>query len=305
MYDALTTRYTFSCPVHGETKVRLSAFRRLERLPGSAHPAVYQVAFACGCGAEHAGLVTHDDLDWAPLGLGERTPFLNLMTAPLRRRRRRARRPRGAADQRRRVAVELLLLSGGAAAAGLPVGVRAARAGQRARDGRRRRPLPRLRPRVRQPRLAGARRPAVPQRPRRSASSSTSSPATRRGRSRRSAPTSTRPRSTSGGCARLSAPATGHSRQGSSAARRAPMSGHMSAAPAAPTSPRAGDRRLISHCLDWRGRGRRSGSASSSRSAPSSRSCSCPALAAPAASDGRGAAPLRRRSGRRGRSRSR
>ena len=81
MYDALTTRYTFPCPTHGETRVRLSSFRRLDRLPGSAHPAVFQVEFACGCGGEHPGLVTHDDLDWAPLGVGERTPFLNLMTS--------------------------------------------------------------------------------------------------------------------------------------------------------------------------------------------------------------------------------
>jgi hypothetical protein len=81
MYDALTTRYSFSCPTHGETKVRLSAFRRLARLPGTAHPAVYRVEFACGCGAEHPGLVSHDELDWAPLGVGDKTPFLNLMTS--------------------------------------------------------------------------------------------------------------------------------------------------------------------------------------------------------------------------------
>jgi hypothetical protein len=62
--------------------VRLSAFRALERLPGAAHPVVYRVDFACPCGKEHPGLVAHDDLDWAPLGLrgGE---FLNLMTARL------------------------------------------------------------------------------------------------------------------------------------------------------------------------------------------------------------------------------
>jgi hypothetical protein len=82
MYDALTTRYTFSCPARGETAVRLSAFRRLERLPGTAHPAVFRIAFACACGSEHAGLVAHDDLDWAPLGLS-RGVFLNLMTARL------------------------------------------------------------------------------------------------------------------------------------------------------------------------------------------------------------------------------
>jgi hypothetical protein len=83
MYDALTTSYTFSCPVHGETHVRLSRFRRLDQLPGAQHPSVFRVQFACGCGGEHAGLVSHDDLDWAPLGLGDETPFVNLMTSRL------------------------------------------------------------------------------------------------------------------------------------------------------------------------------------------------------------------------------
>ena len=81
MYDALTSTYTFSCPIHGETRVSLSRFRRLEQLPGARHPAVYRVEFACGCGAEHPGLVSHDDLDWAPLGLQEETRFVNLMTS--------------------------------------------------------------------------------------------------------------------------------------------------------------------------------------------------------------------------------
>jgi hypothetical protein len=80
MYDALTTTYTFSCPSHGETKVRLSRFRRVEELPGAHHPAVFRVEFDCGCGSEHPGLVTHDELDWAPLGLQEGT-FVNLMTS--------------------------------------------------------------------------------------------------------------------------------------------------------------------------------------------------------------------------------
>jgi hypothetical protein len=81
MYDALKTAYTFSCPVHGETHVRLSRFLRLEQLPGAQHPAVYRVDFACGCGCAHPGLVSHDELDWAPLGLDATTPFLNLMTS--------------------------------------------------------------------------------------------------------------------------------------------------------------------------------------------------------------------------------
>jgi hypothetical protein len=81
MYDTLTTSYTFSCPVHGETHVRLSRFRRLEQLPGAQHPAVFRVEFDCGCGGEHPGLVSHDDLDWAPLGLQDDTTFVNLMTS--------------------------------------------------------------------------------------------------------------------------------------------------------------------------------------------------------------------------------
>jgi hypothetical protein len=82
MYNVFTTRYAFACPQRGEARVTLSSFRRIEQLPGAAHPAVYEVAFDCGCGDRHPGLVTHEELDWAPLGLGEGT-FLNLMTAKL------------------------------------------------------------------------------------------------------------------------------------------------------------------------------------------------------------------------------
>jgi len=57
MYDALTSRWTFACPSHGESRVALSAFRRLERLPGTAHPVVYRIRFDCPCGDEHDGLV--------------------------------------------------------------------------------------------------------------------------------------------------------------------------------------------------------------------------------------------------------
>jgi len=80
MYDVLRSTYTFACPTRGETHVALSSFRRLVRLPGAAHPAVYQVQFECACGEEHVGLVADDDLDWAPLGLAGGT-FLNLMTS--------------------------------------------------------------------------------------------------------------------------------------------------------------------------------------------------------------------------------
>src|SRR5207245_487690 len=43
---------------------------------------VFGIRFACPCGGEHPGLVTHDELDWAPLGLDDGV-FLNLMTAHL------------------------------------------------------------------------------------------------------------------------------------------------------------------------------------------------------------------------------
>jgi hypothetical protein len=82
MYDQLTGRYTFPCPRGGEVGVLLSRFRAVERLPGAARPAVYRITFACDCGEEHEGLVTHDELDWAPLA-GSHEAFLNLMTARL------------------------------------------------------------------------------------------------------------------------------------------------------------------------------------------------------------------------------
>jgi hypothetical protein len=82
MYDGLTGRYTFSCPQRGEARVPLSTFRTVERLGGSSHPAVYRVVFACVCGDEHDGLVTHDELDWAPLGASDAS-FFNVMTARL------------------------------------------------------------------------------------------------------------------------------------------------------------------------------------------------------------------------------
>jgi hypothetical protein len=81
VYDVLTTRYSFACPHGREAKVPLSSFRLLERLPGASHPAVYHVLFACRCGDDHVGLVSHDDLDWAPLAAAGGPTFRNLMTA--------------------------------------------------------------------------------------------------------------------------------------------------------------------------------------------------------------------------------
>ena len=80
MYDALTARFTFACPRREHAHVALSSFRLLERLPGAAHPAVFEIRFDCACGEEHTGLVAHDDLDWAPLG-GRTGVFVDLMTS--------------------------------------------------------------------------------------------------------------------------------------------------------------------------------------------------------------------------------
>jgi hypothetical protein len=82
MYDGLSGLYTFACPVRGEVRLPLSAFRVIDRLPGAAHPAVYKIIFFCECGDEHEGLVAHDDLDWAPLAGGD-VSFVNMMTSKL------------------------------------------------------------------------------------------------------------------------------------------------------------------------------------------------------------------------------
>ena len=78
--DALTGTYSLSCPHGAAARLRLSAFRVLERLPGPSHPAVYAVRFECRCGGEHVALLSHDELDWAPLGLADQLVYLNLMT---------------------------------------------------------------------------------------------------------------------------------------------------------------------------------------------------------------------------------
>jgi hypothetical protein len=42
---------------------------------------IFRVRFECTCGEEHEGLVAHDELDWAPLGLEEHLSFVDLMTS--------------------------------------------------------------------------------------------------------------------------------------------------------------------------------------------------------------------------------
>jgi hypothetical protein len=81
VYDPLTSTYGFPCPHQGEVRIALSRFRVLGRLAGAAHPAVFHVRFACSCGDDHDGLVSHDELDWAPLGASADGTFHNLATA--------------------------------------------------------------------------------------------------------------------------------------------------------------------------------------------------------------------------------
>src|SRR3981189_2946695 len=81
MYDTLTTSYTFNCPIHGETHVRLSRFRRLEQLPGTQRPALFRIEVGCGWGGAPPGPVAPDVRAGARLGLHDETTFLNLMTS--------------------------------------------------------------------------------------------------------------------------------------------------------------------------------------------------------------------------------
>ena len=82
MYDVLRASYRFHCPAAPDGPLRsvpLSRFRSIERLAGAAHPAVYRVKYRCECGDDHVGLVSHDDLDYRPIGASE-VEFTNLLT---------------------------------------------------------------------------------------------------------------------------------------------------------------------------------------------------------------------------------
>jgi hypothetical protein len=73
MYDPLRAEYRMRCPERdpaGERRygVTLSQFASVARLPGAQHPAVYRVQYDCpACGGSHAALLTHDELDHAPV----------------------------------------------------------------------------------------------------------------------------------------------------------------------------------------------------------------------------------------------
>jgi hypothetical protein len=83
-YDALAAVYRFECPERDDTaRVPLSAFRHVERLAGPAHPAVFQIAWSCACGAEHQALVKHDELDYAPLDPAADVAFWDPLTGRL------------------------------------------------------------------------------------------------------------------------------------------------------------------------------------------------------------------------------
>jgi len=61
--------------------VSISSFRMVKRLRGAEHPAVFRVQFDCEtCGERHESLVTHDRLDWEPLGTDSTATFTNLLT---------------------------------------------------------------------------------------------------------------------------------------------------------------------------------------------------------------------------------
>jgi hypothetical protein len=86
MYDVLRASYRFHCPADpsgSRRTVPLSRFRSIERLQGAAHPAVFRIGYRCDCGQDHVGLVSHDDLDYRPIGGSSELEFRNLLTGRL------------------------------------------------------------------------------------------------------------------------------------------------------------------------------------------------------------------------------
>src|SRR6266487_2450755 len=61
VYDPLTRTYSFACPHGREPRVPLSDFRMLERLPGTSHPAVFEVTFSCTCGSAESSRTCSPD----------------------------------------------------------------------------------------------------------------------------------------------------------------------------------------------------------------------------------------------------
>lgn len=81
MFDQLRNRYSLRCPHSGEgTLVPVSGFRVVRRLRGAVTPAVFRVEFDCDCGDRHEALVSHDRLDWEPLGTESTETWVDLVT---------------------------------------------------------------------------------------------------------------------------------------------------------------------------------------------------------------------------------
>lgn len=81
MFDQFRNQYSLRCPSLQENVwVSVSKFRRIRRLRGASAPAVFRVEFECECSNIHETLVSHDNLDWAPLGTESASTFMNLVT---------------------------------------------------------------------------------------------------------------------------------------------------------------------------------------------------------------------------------
>ncbi|MCW2925026.1 MAG: hypothetical protein JWM98_2430, partial [Thermoleophilia bacterium] len=77
----LLNRYSLRCPETGHSAwIPVSSFRVVRRLRGATAPAVFRVEFDCACGSRHETLVSHDRLDWEPLGTDSTETFTNLVT---------------------------------------------------------------------------------------------------------------------------------------------------------------------------------------------------------------------------------
>ena len=82
MYDVLRASYRFHCPAAPDGPLRsvpLSRFRSIERLAGAAHPAVVPRQVPTASAGRPLGLVSHDDLDYRPIGASD-VEFTNLLT---------------------------------------------------------------------------------------------------------------------------------------------------------------------------------------------------------------------------------
>ncbi|WP_210494902.1 hypothetical protein [Patulibacter sp. SYSU D01012] len=67
-FDALAGGWDATCGASGDPQVlRLSAFRRVRRLPGPAAPPAHLVTYRCACGDEHGALMSSAELDWLPV----------------------------------------------------------------------------------------------------------------------------------------------------------------------------------------------------------------------------------------------